>query len=72
MTPAQPKSKLSRLVQRDTLNGTPQEFDRAAGVQDDRMPESNRARGVPGRGGSGEEEADCSIPVIRMLSPSAA
>jgi prevent-host-death family protein len=35
--PTEPKSKLSRLVQRDTLNCAPEEFDKAARAQDDEM-----------------------------------
>lgn len=37
LAPTEPKSKLSRLVQRDTLNCTPQEFNQAVRAQDDEM-----------------------------------
>jgi len=37
LVPTEPKSKLSRLVQRDTLNCTPDEFDQAVRAQDDGM-----------------------------------
>lgn len=37
LTPTEPESKLSRLVQRDTLNCTPEEFDQAVRAQDDEM-----------------------------------
>jgi antitoxin (DNA-binding transcriptional repressor) of toxin-antitoxin stability system len=35
LAPTEPKSKLSRLVERDTLNCTPGEFDKAIRAQDD-------------------------------------
>jgi antitoxin (DNA-binding transcriptional repressor) of toxin-antitoxin stability system len=37
LAPTEPKSKLSRLVRRDTLNCTADEFDEAARNQDDEM-----------------------------------
>ena len=37
MVPNEPKSKLSRLVPRDTLNCTPDEFDQAVRAQDDEL-----------------------------------
>ena len=37
LAPTEPKSKMSRLVRRDTLNCTPEEFDQAIRAQDDDM-----------------------------------
>ncbi len=37
LAPTQPISKLSRLVQRDTLNCTPEKFDETVRAQDDEM-----------------------------------
>jgi antitoxin (DNA-binding transcriptional repressor) of toxin-antitoxin stability system len=37
LAPTEPKSKMSRLVRRDTLNCTPDEFDNAVRAQDDEM-----------------------------------
>jgi antitoxin (DNA-binding transcriptional repressor) of toxin-antitoxin stability system len=37
LAPTEPKSKLSRLVQRDTLNCTPDEFDQALRLQDEEI-----------------------------------
>ncbi len=37
LAPSEPKSKLSRLVERDTLNCTSDEFDQAVRSQDDEM-----------------------------------
>ena len=37
LSPTEPKSKLSRLVERDTLNCTPAEFDQAVRSQDDEI-----------------------------------
>ena len=37
LTPTEPISKLSRLVRRDTLNCTPEEFDRRLRAQDDEI-----------------------------------
>ena len=37
LAPTEPKSKLSHLVQRDTLNCTPEELEQAVRVQDDEM-----------------------------------
>lgn len=37
LTPTEPMSKLSRLVTRDTLNCTPEEFDRILLDQDEEM-----------------------------------
>jgi antitoxin (DNA-binding transcriptional repressor) of toxin-antitoxin stability system len=37
LAPTEPKSKMSRLVQRDTVNCTPDEFDRADRAQDEEM-----------------------------------
>ncbi len=37
LTPTEPKSKLSRLVRRDTLNCSPDEFDEAVHAQDVEM-----------------------------------
>jgi antitoxin (DNA-binding transcriptional repressor) of toxin-antitoxin stability system len=34
LAPSEPHSKLSRIVQRDTLNCTPEEFDQAVRAQD--------------------------------------
>jgi antitoxin (DNA-binding transcriptional repressor) of toxin-antitoxin stability system len=37
LAPNEPKSKISRLVPRDTLRCTPEEFDQATRNQDDEM-----------------------------------
>ena len=37
LAPTEPNSKLSRLVKRDTLNCTPDEFDQAVRVQDEEI-----------------------------------
>lgn len=37
LAPTERKSKMSRLVQRDTLNCSPDEFDKALRAQDDEM-----------------------------------
>jgi antitoxin (DNA-binding transcriptional repressor) of toxin-antitoxin stability system len=37
LAPTEPKSKLSRLVQRDTLNCSPDEFEQAVRDQDDEL-----------------------------------
>ena len=37
LTPMEPVSKLSRLVRRDTLNCTPEEFDQLLRAQDDEI-----------------------------------
>ena len=37
LAPTEPKSKMSRLVRRDTLNCTPDEFDNAVRAQDYEM-----------------------------------
>ena len=37
LAPAEPKSKLSRLVRRDTLNCAPEELEQAIRLQDDEM-----------------------------------
>jgi len=37
LAPTEPKSKMSRLVRRETLNCAPEDFDRATRAQDDEM-----------------------------------
>lgn len=37
LAPTEPKSKIARLVRRDTLNCTPDEFSQAVRSQDDEM-----------------------------------
>ena len=37
LAPTEPQSKLSRLVRRDTIQCTPDEFDRAVRAQDEEM-----------------------------------
>lgn len=37
LAPTEPKSKIARLVRRDTLNCTPDEFSQAVRAQDDEM-----------------------------------
>jgi antitoxin (DNA-binding transcriptional repressor) of toxin-antitoxin stability system len=37
LAPTEPRSKMGRLVRRDTLNCTPNEFDHAVRAQDDEM-----------------------------------